>query len=133
MYAICIHRFDMTLLEARRTSLYEFNIYSKAYRLRKEENLELIHRQAWLNQQVKSTKGKGKHVRAVFQRFDDFYDVEVRQYMALKDEYPQLSSKQLNIAEMNQRINSDEFNERVKIRAEEIRKQREEENNGKRS
>ena len=120
----------MTFLEARRTNLYEFNIYSKAYRLEKEDKLEMLHRQAWLNQQVQSTKGKGKHVRPVYQSFVDFYDEEERHYMALKNKYPEFSKNQSRIAEMNRRLNSAEFNERVKIRAEEIRKQREEDDNG---
>lgn len=119
----------MSVLEARRTTLWEYHIHSIAYRLEREEQIHMLHRQSWLNQQVQATKGKGKHIRPVFESFDDFYDEERRYYMALKNESPKPTVEQNKVAEMNRRINSPEFNERVKLRAEEIRKQRKGENN----
>lgn len=110
--------------------MWEYKILSIAYRLEREEQIHMMHRQSWLNQQVGATKGRGKHVRPVFETFDDFYDEEKRYYMALKNESPKPTAQQNRLAEMNRRINSPEFNEKVKRRAEEIRKEREEAKNG---
>ncbi|ONN42065.1 hypothetical protein [Enterococcus mundtii] len=58
----------MTMLE------YETRII--AYRLKRLDEQELIHYQAWANRQVKATKKRGKYEVPLFDTFEKFFNKE---------------------------------------------------------
>lgn len=70
--AILIARHGLTYQEAFNTTLEAFRVYAKAYRIRMADAAYQSAMQAWNNQVVKSTKGSGRSVRALYERFDDF-------------------------------------------------------------
>ena len=74
MIAICVGQHQLSLLEARRCTLYEFEMLQMAYRLKKEETRENMAWQAWYGLNVKATKGTGENVRSAYDTFSDFYD-----------------------------------------------------------
>lgn len=47
-----------------------------AHQLREVDKSYEMHLQAWVNQQVKATKGKGKNTKSAYKTFKDFYDYE---------------------------------------------------------
>ena len=59
--------------------------------------------QAWNNQVVKSTKGSGKSVRPLYERFDDFFDYEAELSAALGNE--NVRRKRNTIADVNRLMN----------------------------
>jgi len=54
----------------------EYEIRLLAYRLKKLDEQEVIHYQAWANQQVKSTKKRGKYEVPKFDTFEKFFNKE---------------------------------------------------------
>ncbi|WP_438844203.1 hypothetical protein [Enterococcus sp. AZ062] len=69
----------MTMLE------YETRII--AYRLKRLDEQELIHYQAWANRQVKATKKRGKYEVPLFDTFEKFFNKEKLENKVLgKDE-----------------------------------------------
>ncbi|MGX7701045.1 hypothetical protein [Enterococcus mundtii] len=58
----------MTMLE------YETRII--AYHLKRLDEQELIHYQAWANRQVKATKKRGKYEVPLFDTFEKFFNKE---------------------------------------------------------
>ena len=59
--------------------------------------------QAWNNQVVKSTKGSGRSVRPMYERFDDFFDYENELSAALGNE--NVRRKRNTIADVNRLMN----------------------------
>ena len=59
--------------------------------------------QAWNNQVVKSTKGSGRSVRPMYERFDDFFDYEAELSAALGNE--NVRRKRNTIADVNRLMN----------------------------
>lgn len=58
----------------------------KAYGLRRVDKDRDMHWQAWLNQQVKATKGKGRSQKPYYRNFNDFFDHEEKEKMILNPE-----------------------------------------------
>ncbi|MDL2310485.1 hypothetical protein LJC13_00735 [Peptostreptococcaceae bacterium OttesenSCG-928-C18] len=63
----------MTVLEAQRVTLAEFEVMTEAHMLRRVDKQFDIHLQAWTNAQAQATDKKG---RAYFKTFDKFFDYE---------------------------------------------------------
>ncbi|MCO4558890.1 hypothetical protein Si096_01455 [Streptococcus infantarius subsp. infantarius] len=59
--------------------------------------------QAWNNQVVKSTKGSGRSVRALYERFSDFFDYENELSAALGNKNVQ--RKRNTLADVNRLMN----------------------------
>ncbi len=57
-------------------TMSEYEIRLLAYRLKKLDEQEVIHYQAWANQQVKSTKKRGKYEVPKFDTFEKFFNKE---------------------------------------------------------
>ncbi|WP_430610662.1 hypothetical protein IGL01_000739 [Enterococcus sp. DIV0340] len=72
----------MTMLE------YETRLI--AYRLKRLDEQEIIHYQAWANNQVKATKKRGKYEVPLFDTFEKFFNKEKleREILGKKDEIP---------------------------------------------
>lgn len=67
-------RFGLSLLEAKRLTPADFQIYMKAYSVRQEEDTRRIALQAWMNQTVQAKKKSGKTYRPIYKKFEDFYN-----------------------------------------------------------
>lgn len=72
--ALLIARHGMSYREAAETTLVEFRVYNMAYAIQQEEARYQSAIQAWFNQAVKATKGKGKQTKSAYRNFEDFYD-----------------------------------------------------------
>ncbi|EPH68293.1 hypothetical protein D931_00017 [Enterococcus faecium 13.SD.W.09] len=62
--------------QIERMTPYEFEIRMTAYQLKRLDEQETIHQQAWVNWQVQSTKKEGKKTVPVFTSFKKFFDKE---------------------------------------------------------
>lgn len=94
----------MSLIEAKRTTLAEFSLFETAYRI-KQENIERnMAMQAWMNQTVQATKGKGKNTRSAYKTFNDFYNSEER-FEAIFIPPQQKEEKRLSLADRNRLLN----------------------------
>lgn len=100
LIAICIARFGLSLIEARRTTLVDFDIYSTAYRLKTFEKANDMHHQAWLNSQVQSTNKQGK---PVYRTFKKFFDYEAEFIRSLRP-YEQTKRTVVTLEDSNQRL-----------------------------
>ena len=58
--------------------LSEYQLRMKAYQLSRVDREYELHLQAWLNQQARATKSKGKKTVSVFSTFNDFFNYEER-------------------------------------------------------
>lgn len=62
--------------------------------------------QAWFNQTVQATKGKGKSARSAYKTFDDFYNHKDEfDKIFNKKEVKQVNNKRLSLADRNRRLN----------------------------
>jgi hypothetical protein len=96
----------MTFQEASRTTLEEFEIYNTAYLIQQEDRRYNSAIQAWFNQTVQATKGKGKSARSAFKTFDDFYNHKDEfDKIFKKDDVKQVNNKRLSLADRNRRLN----------------------------
>lgn len=96
----------MTFKEASRTTLEEFEIYNTAYLIQQEDMRYHSAIQAWFNQTVQATKGKGKSVRSAFKTFDDFYNHKDEfDKIFKKDDVGQVKQKKMSLADRNRRLN----------------------------
>lgn len=96
----------MTFQEASRTTLEEFEIYNTAYLIKQEDMRYHSAIQAWFNQTVQATKGKGKSARSAYRTFDDFYNHKNEfDKIFKKDEVGQVKQKKMNLADRNRRLN----------------------------
>ena len=101
LVAICIGRFNLSLLESKRCTPVDFEIYNKGYLIRNQEKTRLLAMQAWLNQSVQATKKRGKTSVSAYKDFDDFYNSEEqfnRIFESLKEEE---QPKVLSLADKN--------------------------------
>lgn len=96
----------MTFLEASRTTLEEFEIYNMAYLIQQEDLRYHSAIQAWFNQTVQATKGKGKSARSAYKTFDDFYNHRDEfDKIFNREEVKQVNNKRLSLADRNRRLN----------------------------
>lgn len=96
----------MTFLEASQTTLEEFEIYNMAYLIQQEDLRYHSAIQAWFNQTVQATKGKGKSARSAYKTFDDFYNHKDEfDKIFNKKEVKQVNNKRLSLADRNRRLN----------------------------
>lgn len=96
----------MTFKEASRTTLEEFGIYNTAYLIQQEDRRYNSAIQAWFNQTVQATKGKGKNARSAFKTFDDFYNHKDEfDKIFRKEEVGQVKQKKMSLADRNRRLN----------------------------
>lgn len=96
----------MTFLEASRTTLEEFEIYNMAYLIQQEDMRYHSAIQAWFNQTVQATKGKGKSARSAYKTFDDFYNHKDEfDKIFNKEQVKQVNNKRLSLADRNRRLN----------------------------
>lgn len=101
----------MTFLEASRTTLEEFEIYNKAYLIQQEGMRYHSAIQAWFNQTVQATKGKGKSAKSAYRTFDDFYNHKEEFDKIFKKDDVKPNNKRLSLADRNRRLNQS-MNER---------------------
>ncbi|MEX2805040.1 hypothetical protein AB3329_08005 [Streptococcus sp. H31] len=92
----------MTLQEASRVTPAQFAIYSKAFKIERQEDEFRCALSAWFSQTVQATKGNGKNVRPAYQKFSDFYD-EKTKFAAIFDK--EQTSKRLSLADKNRLLN----------------------------
>lgn len=64
----------MTVLEARRTSLADYEVLMKAASLREIDSLNKIHMQAWVNQAAKATRKRGKSYVGFYKDYQSFFN-----------------------------------------------------------
>lgn len=96
----------MTFQEASRTTLEEFEIYNTAYLIQQEDRRYNSAIQAWFNQTVQATKGKGKSAKSAYRTFDDFYNHKDEfDKIFNKKEVKQVNNKRLSLADRNRRLN----------------------------
>lgn len=65
-----------SLLDFERMTIREYSIRMTAIALKKLDQEELIHQQAWANWQVQATKTRGKAEVPVYRNFKQFFDKE---------------------------------------------------------
>lgn len=95
----------MTFKEASRTTLEEFEIYNTAYLIQQEDMRYHSAIQAWLNQTVQATKGKGKSAKSAYRTFDDFYNHKNEFDKIFKKDEVKPNNKRLSLADRNRRLN----------------------------
>ncbi|MFS9147800.1 hypothetical protein [Streptococcus infantis] len=96
----------MTFLEASRTTLEEFQIYNMAYLIQQEDKRYNAAIQAWFNQTVQATKGKGKSTRSAYKTFEDFYNHKDEfEKIFKKEDAKQVKTKKMSLADKNRRLN----------------------------
>lgn len=64
----------MSLVEAERLTLVEYQRYSRAFYIKQEDMYHLLAKHAFASEVVKSEKKVGKDYVRVYQKFEDFYD-----------------------------------------------------------
>ena len=101
LVAICIGRFNLSLLESKRCTPVDFEIYNKGYLIRNQEKTRLLAMQAWLNQSVKATKKRGKTSVSVYKDFDDFYNSEEQFNRIFESSKLEEKPKALSLADKN--------------------------------
>lgn len=71
-------------------TLAEYELRLTAYRLKRLDDQELIHQQAWANWQVQATTQKGKKSVPVFTSFKKFFDKEKyeKEILGVKEKTP---------------------------------------------
>lgn len=95
----------MTFLEASQTTLEEFEIYNMAYLIQQEDLRYHSAIQAWFNQTVQATKGKGKSAKSAYRTFDDFYNHKKEFDKIFKKDEVKPNNKRLSLADRNRRLN----------------------------
>jgi hypothetical protein len=77
-------------LEIDRMTMSEYEIRLLAYKLKRLDEQEVIHYQAWANQQVQATKKRGKREVPVFDTFEKFFNKKKmeKEILGIKDEVP---------------------------------------------
>ena len=95
-------RHGLTLQEASRVTPAQFAIYSKVFKIERQEDEFRRALSAWFNQTVQATKGSGKSVRPAYQKFSDFYDERAKFAEIFNKEK---TSKRLSLADKNRLLN----------------------------
>lgn len=75
------------LLEIDRLTLAEYELRMTAHKLKKLDELESIHHQAWANNKIKATKLVGKKTVPIYDKFNKFFDKEAleNEILGIKD------------------------------------------------
>lgn len=94
--------FGMSLLEAKRCTIREYEIYDKARRIEEEREIYHLNLLAWQSVQAGATKKNG---RPVYRRFSEMYDFEKNYLRSIKGRSPK-DRKKNAIAEGNRIWNS---------------------------
>lgn len=108
--AIAIGLFGVSLLEAKRMTLYEYGLRTLAFNIGQQKKVELLHIQAWLNQQAKATKkvgiGKSAEYKSAYKDFNDFYSSQ-EAFERIFDNTKEVKEQKqkLTIADYNRMIN----------------------------
>lgn len=76
----------MTVLEAKRTSLADYEVLMKAASLREIDSLNKIHMQAWTNQAAKATRKRGKSYVGFYKDYQSFFNYSQALKEAWEDE-----------------------------------------------
>ena len=100
LVAICVGRFDLSLIEAKRCTPVDFEIYNQGYSIKTQEKTRLIALQAWMNQAVQRTKKRGKSTVSAFKDFNEFYDSEAEFNKLFESEISE-KPKVLTLADKN--------------------------------
>lgn len=71
-------------------TMTEYETRLIAYRLKRLDEQEIIHYQAWANKQVKATKKRGKYEVPLFDTFEKFFNKEKleNEILGKKEEVP---------------------------------------------
>ena len=101
LVAICIGRFNLSLLESKRCTPVDFEIYNKGYLIRSQEKTRLLAMQAWLNQSVQATKKRGKTSVSAYKDFDEFYNSEEQFNRIFESSKEEEKPKILSLADKN--------------------------------
>ena len=95
----------MSYLEASRTTLVEYEVYNTAYAIKQEDIRFNSAIQAWYNQTVQATKGKGKSTRPAYRSFNEFYNHKEEFSKIFKPADTASRSQALSLADKNRIIN----------------------------
>ena len=90
--------------ETKAMTLHEFGLYGLAYQVKKQDMRLDASYQAWQNQNVQATKGKGKNAKSVYKSFNDFYDAD-KNFESIFVTKTQEKKRRLSMAERNRRLN----------------------------
>lgn len=93
----------MSYIEASNTTLEQFHIYNTAYAIQQEDRRYQSAIQAWFNQSVKATKGKGKNAKSAYKDFKDFYNHKEEFDKLFEPEQP--AREILSLADKNRLLN----------------------------
>ncbi|MEK4924109.1 hypothetical protein MKX78_19565 [Cytobacillus sp. FSL R5-0569] len=86
-------------------SLYEYRMRMKAYQLSSIDKEYDMHKQAWLNFVVQSTKEQGKKQVPVYTKFKDFFDYDERIKEIKGTQKKRLSKRQKRMAHLAAGVN----------------------------
>lgn len=76
-----------------------------AYLIQQEDMRYHSAIQAWFNQTVQATKGKGKSARSAYKTFDDFYNHKNEFDKIFSKNEVKQENKRLSLADRNRRLN----------------------------
>ena len=76
-----------------------------AYLIQQEDRRYNSAIQAWFNQTVQATKGKGKSAKSAYRTFDDFYNHKNEFDKIFKKDEVKPNNKRLSLADRNRRLN----------------------------
>lgn len=76
-----------------------------AYLIQQEDMRYHSAIQAWFNQTVQATKGKGKSAKSAYRTFDDFYNHKNEFDKIFKKDEVKSNNKRLSLADRNRRLN----------------------------
>lgn len=76
-----------------------------AYLIQQEDRRYNSAIQAWFNQTVQATKGKGKSAKSAYRTFDDFYNHKNEFDKIFKKDEVKQDNKRLSLADRNRRLN----------------------------
>lgn len=96
--------FAMSYEEAGRVTLAQFQVYSKANLIKNQQQESMVARQAWMNQSVQATKGKGKNTKSAYSKYSDFYD-DIESFENIFKQKPKEETKPLTLADRNRLAN----------------------------
>lgn len=62
--------------DVQRLTLYEYKLLMRACQLKTLDNENKLHKLAWMTEQAKATKQKGKKTVPYFKTYKDFFDYD---------------------------------------------------------
>lgn len=77
-------------------SLYEYTMKMTAFKLKIVDQEYILHKTAWLAQQVKATKKVGKDIKPYYQSFNKFFDYAKQERSALGETNEELKDSNLS-------------------------------------